>query len=260
MDEKGNPGHLSAENVLQPLITREHFKKRWIGLGAAIDWIATRGLPISEQLYRAREDSAAEALVAVLADKPTEIAEAVVRGAAEGETGPLVSIPSGIWPQTATSDANDAGQPYRLIGTDDYCEWDGAILAVPNSDRRISDDSILGYRRVQIRTDFILKNWPEHKKGIEPSPIRRVAVQSDIKRLIEKIVAMKRDDMAPLTHREMAQLVQRRIEGASRDVVRKFYRELKPGLKPGPHSGRDPDRQLKIQKLGDELIAAQLHN
>jgi hypothetical protein len=260
MDEEGDPDQLLDESILQPLIKREHLEKFWIGMGIAIDWIAMRGQPMSMQLYHEREDEAAEALVAVLADFPPVIAEALVRGAEEGQQGPLVPIPSGIWRQTATSDAKDARKPYRLIGTDDDYGWEGSILAVPDSDRRISAYRIPGYRRVQIRTDFILENWPEHKMDIEPSPIRRVFAQAEIRRLIEKIVAITSVDLAPLTQREIYELVRRRIPAASRDVVRDCCRDLWPNLRPGPRSGRDPDRKLKIQKLGDDLIAAQLHN
>ena len=113
-------------------------------------------------MYRDREDEADEALVATLADLPSEIAESVVRGDPEEEPGLLVPIPSGIWRQTATSDANDARQPYRLIGTDDDGPWEGAILSV----------HVAGYRKVQIRSAFIIENWPEHTMEIEPVPIR----------------------------------------------------------------------------------------
>jgi hypothetical protein len=260
MDEKGNPDQLTAENILQPLITREDLEKFWIGLGAAIEWIAMRGQPMPEPLYREREDAAAEALVAVLAGLPPAIAEALVRGAAENKTGPLVPIPSGVWRQTATSDANDAGQPYRLIGTDDHSEWEGAILCVPDSNRPIPDDPNPGYRRVEIRTDFIRDNWPEHKKDIEPPPIQRVVAQAELRRLIDKIVAMTPVDLTPLTQREIVELVKRCIPAASRDVVRGICRDAISNPKPGPRGPRNPDRKLLIQELGEKLIAAQLHN
>ena len=91
-----------------PLVKRKHLNKTWIGLGAALEWIALRGQPMSLKLYHDRENEADQALVAALADLPNEIAESIVRGEAEKEPGVLGPIPSGIWRQTATCDANDA--------------------------------------------------------------------------------------------------------------------------------------------------------
>ncbi|CUW45482.1 hypothetical protein B3286c2_0599 [Brucella vulpis] len=113
-----------------------------------------RGKPMTLEQYYKREDEAALALVTTLADMPAEQAEANVRGMDESKPGPLIPIPSGIWPQTATSDLNDRGQLYRLIGTDDHDEWDAAILSVQLS----------GYRKIQVRSDFIKDNWPEDGK------------------------------------------------------------------------------------------------
>ncbi len=259
MNQNGVPSESSAEDAVQPPVTRDDLKKFWIGLGAAIEWIAMRGQPMSVKLYLAREDEAGEALVAKLADLPSEIAESLVRGAIEDKDSPLVAIPAGIWRQTATSDANDIGQPYRLVGTDDDNELEGAIYSVPVTGDR--DAQAPGYRRVQIRTDFILDNWPEYTTDIEPSsPIRRVVAQAEVRRMIEKIVAMTPEDLAPLTQREIFELVGRCISDAPRDMVRQFYREIMPNSKPGPRGGRNPDRKLRIQELGEKLIAAQLPN
>jgi hypothetical protein len=264
MDEEGNSDQLLDESTLQPLIIREDLKKFWIGLGVAIDWIAMRGQPMSARLYSERVDKALEALVEALADMRPEIAKALVQGVEKGKPGLSVPVDSGIWGQTATSDANDAGQSYRLCWTDYNREWDGMILAVCDSSRRVSDYPVLGYSRVQIQADFILKNWPEFKTDIEPSPIRRVFAPAEVEHWIEKIVAMTPVDLAPLTQREIVELVKRCIPAAPRDVIRDYYRNHRPNLGPGPRSRRDPNRKLKIQKLGeklgDELIAARLLN
>ena len=116
---------------------------------------------------------------------PPDIAEALVRRAREGEPVPLVPIPSGIWRQTATSDANDAGKPYRLIRTDDEDdhEWEGSILG----------QHVPGYRRIQILTDFIRDNWPEHTSEIKFSTIRPAIAQAELRRLIEKIADLVRE-------------------------------------------------------------------
>tara|TARA_R110002126_G_C10466129_1_gene500718 strand:+ start:1760 stop:2512 length:753 start_codon:yes stop_codon:yes gene_type:complete len=250
MDVNGKPKQTSHEEFVYPHITRQDLQKNWIGLGAALDWIAQRGQPISEQMFSARDDDAAEKLVEVLADLPPAIAEALVRGAAEDEEGPLLPIPSGIWWRTATSDANDANQLYRLIGTDYDCEWEGAIHGF-----RVS-----GYRRVQIRTDFILENWPEHERNIEPPPARHRVAQAEVRRLIESIVASTPSDLAPLTQREIVDLVRRCIPAAPRDLVRQLCKELRPTSKPGPKGRRNPDRRLRVQELGEKFIAAQLPN
>jgi hypothetical protein len=250
MDEEGKPDQFTPDNVLQPPITREYLEKFWIGFGAATNWIAMRGQPTPEQMYLEREDAADETLVAVLADLPPVIAEALVRGVPEDKLGSMVPIPSGIWPQTATSDANDAGKPYRLIGTDDHCEWDGSIHSLQGP----------SYRRIQIRADFIRDNWPEHKKDIEPQQIRPVVARAQLRRLIENIVEITPVDLAPLTQREIHELTKRCIPAASRDLIRQFYRELMPNIKAGPRGPRDPKRELRIKELSDKLMAAQLLN
>lgn len=208
-----------------------------------------------------RDEYASEQLVALLSDLPPLAAEALVRGAAEAREGQLVPIPSGIWRQTSTSDSNDATQPYRLIGTDDDCEWEGAILGL----------HVSGYRRVQIRSDFILDNWPEHTFEIEPPPTRDVVAVAELRRVIEKIDALTPSDLAPLTQREMVHFATRLMPGARRDRVRELYKDLRSPLKsgsqdlrsplkPGPRRRRDPDRELRLKELGEKLIAAQLHN
>lgn len=107
MDENGVPSESSAEDTVQPPVTREDLEPAWIGLGAAIEWIAMRGQPMSQDMYFDQYDKAAAALVKKLGDTETPIAESLVRGAIEDKDGPLVAIPAGNWRQTATSDAND---------------------------------------------------------------------------------------------------------------------------------------------------------
>ena len=180
---------------------------------------------------------------------PPDIAEALVRRAREGEPVPLVPIPSGIWRQTARSDANDAGKPYRLIRTDDEDdhEWEGSILG----------QHVPGYRRIQILTDFIRDNWPEHTSEIKFSTIRPAIAQAELRRLIEKIAAITPADLASLAQKELLKLVRRCIPTALRNIVVQFASEIIPKPKRGP---RDPDRIRRFQKLSGELIAGQLDN
>lgn len=250
MDDKDGTRQPVDGEVVHPSVTRLDLDTAWIGLGAAIDWIAMRGQSMSIAQYRLREDEAVERLVALLSGMPSEIAEAQARGAREGEPGPLVSIPSGIWRQTATSDANDAGRVYRLIATDDDDEWEGAILS----------RHVLGYRRVQVRADFIRDNWPVHTPEISTPAIRPAIAEAELRRLIEKIVAMTPADLAPLSHREVLQLAKLCMPNAPRMLVRQITGQLMPGNKPGPRGPRFKDRQREILELGRKLIAAQLHN
>lgn len=235
---------------VKPSVTREDLNKTWIGLGAALEWIALRGQPMSLKSYRGRESEADEALVATLADLPSKIVESVVRGEPEEDRRRLVPIPSGIWRQTATSDSNDSGQPYRLIGTDDDDPWEGAILGV----------GIAGYRRIQIRSAFILENWPEYKLNLDSVPLGPAVARADMRRVIETIIAMAGDELVPISQREMLTLVIRCLPNARRAEIRKIYAEKMAAPKPGPKGPRDPNRERRIQELGQKLIAAQLHN
>jgi len=250
MDHNSQADSHKVGLYVEPSAKREHLNKYWIGLGAALDWIALRGQPISPELYRDREDKADEELVATLGDMPSDIAEAIVRGEPDEEPGILVPIPSGIWRRTATSDANDAGQPYRLIGTDDDDPWEGAVLGA----------HVVGYRKIQIQTAFILEKWPEHTLDIEPTPLGPAAALTAVRRVIERVIATADDEMAPISQREMLTLVKRRLPNARRTQVREIYAKLIPAAKPGPKGRRDPDRQRHIEELGYKLMAAQLHN
>ncbi|MFD2653010.1 hypothetical protein [Brucella rhizosphaerae] len=250
MDRDHKEQYTPDRDIVQPLITLVDLNKFWIGVGVAIEWIAMRGKPMTLDQYYKREDEAALALVTILADMPAEQAEAYVRGADESKPGPLIPIPSGIWPQTATSDSNDSGQLYRLIGTDDHDEWDGAILSAQLS----------GYRKIQVRSDFIKDNWPEDVEKTTAPSAGRVVSQAQLRRLIEKILNETPSELAPLTQREIIELVNRCIPGAPRDNIRQIYKELVPNQKPGPRGPRNPDRQTKINELREELVAAQLHN
>jgi hypothetical protein len=250
LDEKGETSQQTGGEVVHPSVTQSDLDTAWIGFGAAIDWIVMRGQPMIMAQYRQLEDKADERLVALLSDMPSEVAEAQVRGAREGEPGPLVPIPSGIWRQTATSDATDSGKVYRLIATDDDDEWEGAILG----------RHVVGYRRVQVRSNFIRENWPEHTPDITTAAIRPAIARAELRRLIERIVAMTPPVLAPLSHREVLQLAKRCMPSAPRMLVRQIFGQLMPGKKRGPRGPRSMDRQSEILELGRQLIAAQLHN
>lgn len=243
---------------VEPLVKREHLEKNWIGLAAALEWIALRGHPISRELYRDREDTADDMLISTLADLPCAIAEYVVQGVEAGADNVLVPVNSGIWRQTATSDANDTGQPFRLIAIDEQNEWEGMIVRV--NQRALQDGECPGYERVQIQTAFILEKWPEHTLDIEPVPLGPAAAPIAVRRVIDTVIAMADDAMAPISQREMFTLVKRCLTNARRTQVREIYPELMPTPKPGPKGARDPDRQRYIEELGQKLIAAQLHN
>ncbi|MCY0151666.1 hypothetical protein OEG86_04780 [Hoeflea alexandrii] len=108
MDENFESDSRANDDDVKPSVTREDLTKTWIGLGAALEWIALRGQPTSLKLYRNRENEADEVLVTTLADLRPAFAESIVRGAEAGSDDVLVPVISGIWRQTATSDANDA--------------------------------------------------------------------------------------------------------------------------------------------------------
>ncbi len=202
------------------------------------------------QLHREREDQGYEVLVATLADLPTEIAESLLRGEKDGEPGPLVPIPAGIWRQTATSDADDAGKPYRLLGTDDENEWEGAILS----------PHLSGYRKIQIQTRFVLNSWPEEITTIRPPTAQAVVAQAELGRLIDRILFMTPETLAPLSHREVHALVKLCMPSAPRQLVRDLARQRMPDVRRGPRGPRNPDRQRQIEELGRKVLAAQLHN
>lgn len=236
--------------IVQPHITSAYVEKGWIGIGAAIDWIAMRGKPLTLELYRQREDEAAEALVTTLADMLPDEAQKYVRGVDESSQGPSTSIPSGIWPQTATSDSNDSGKPYRLIGVDEFDEWGGAILG----------PQVSGYHKVEVHTNFIRKHWPEDGEKTAAPSARNAVSQAQLRRLIGMICRDTSNELAPLTQAELIELVKRRFPNVPRDTVRRIYKELLPNQKPGPRGPRNPDRQRQIEEFGENLIAAQLHN
>ncbi|MCQ2005702.1 hypothetical protein [Rhizobium sp. NRK18] len=250
MDDNFEADSRANDADVNPSVTREDLDKTWIGLGAALEWIALRGQPIPRELYRGREEEADEALVATLADLPSEIAEAIVRGEPEEDRRRLVPVPSGIWRQTATSDFNDSGQPYRLIGTDDDDPWEGAILGV----------QVGGYRRIQIRSSFILENWSEHELDIETLPISSAVARAKVRRLVEMIVAETPVNLAPISQSEMEYLVRSVLPAAQRDLVRQLHREIYPNPKRGPKGVRNPDRKIRIEKFREELISAELRN
>lgn len=240
----------SDNDAMQPYITLADLEDSWIGIGAAIDWIAMRGKPMTLKEYNQREDEAAEALVEILSSIPPLQAETNVRGLDQSNPGPLVGIPSGIWPQTATSDANDRGKLYRLIGTDDHHQWEGAILSPHTS----------GYRRVQIRSDFIRDNWPQNSSAVTAPPTRHVVSQAKLRRLVEMIILETPKELAPLQQREIIELIRRIIPDVPRDNIRRVYKEQIPYQRPGPRGSRNPDRQNQFLELCEKMIAAQLHN
>lgn len=249
MDDDFEADSRANDAVVNPSVMREDLNKTWIGLGAALEWIALRGQPMSLKSYRDRENEADEALVATLADLPSEIAESFVRGEPEEDRRKLVPIPSGIWRQTATSDYNDSGQPYRLIGTDDDDPSEGAILGV----------GIAGYHRIQIRSAFVLENWRENELRIEPLPTPAVS-RPKVQRLVEIIISKAPKNLKPISQSEMEHLVRSLVPAAPRDMVRQIHREHYRNPKRGPRGKRDPDRKARLKKFRDELISAELHN
>lgn len=246
-DEAPRPADYS---IVQPDITLADLKRGWIGIGAAIEWIAMRGEPLTVELYRKREDEAYEALVTTLADMPQNDAELAVQGEDERNPGPLKPIPAGIWPQTATSDSNDSGKPYLLIGMDEYDAWGGAILG----------PQVSGYHRVRVWADFIRDHWPEPGGKTAALSALHAFSPDGLKQLIGMICQKTPVALAPLTQNEVIELVKRCIPGAPRDIVRDEYKKQSPVPKRGPRGPRNPDRQRQIQELSEILVAAQLHN
>ena len=250
MEDGNRPQSQNQDETVQPGIQWSDLDGYWIGMGAAMEWIAMRGQPMSAAEFQKRENEADAALVSLLADMPTALAETMVRGNKVNEDGPLVPIPGGIWKQTATSFLHFPAKPYFLIGADDDDEWDGAILG----------HRVQGYVRIQIRTDFIRDNWPENTTEPRSISARPAIARAELRRLIEKIEAATPADLAPLTQRELIKLVQRLKPAASRDAVVGMAKDLRPIARRGPKGPRDPDRPARVQKLSDKLIAGQLVN
>jgi hypothetical protein len=206
---------------------------RFPGIGLALDWIAMRGQPMPAQNDNARHDEAASALVDLLADMTPEIVEPLVRGAAEGHLEELKPIPSGIWTQTAAKDSNEASGPYCLISVDDDDENEGAILG----------PQVSGYRRVQIRADFIANNWLETTLAIAAVKSRPAVAICKIRSTINRIRAEAPNELRPLANCEIVNLVRRLLPHASRDIVRNLVREVQPEPNRGLRSARQPGRQ-----------------
>jgi hypothetical protein len=229
---------------------RKHLDRVWIGIGLALEWIAMRGQPMLEQDYNNRDDEAATALVDFLADMPPEIAESVVRGTPEEYPGRLGPIPAGIWAQTAAKEPNHGKLPYLLIGVDDYDENEGVIVG-----RRVS-----GYRRVQIRAQFIVEHWPETTLATAVAKSRPAAAKAAIRLMIERIIAKTPEELGRLANSEVISIVRRIMPQASRDTVRDLVRDVQHNPKRGPRGERQPDRRQKLQEFGDRLLAAKLQN
>lgn len=241
------------QEMVAPLVTRRDLETNWIGLGAALDWILCCGQPMHDHDVRDRQNEAEAQFVAVMTDLPSHIAESVVRGVLQYEDVPLGPIPSGIWAQTATSDANDRGKPFRLIGTDaDHPdgELDGSIHGLRKP----------GYLRIQVRTDFVLDHWPENNSVIASQKVQAAAAAAEVRRWIEMVIALWPADYLPLTQDEIVDLIRSILPNARRDLVRDAYRALQPNRKRGPRAGHNPERAKQIAEFREKMISAQLHN
>ncbi len=154
----------NESGMVQCPVTAEDFAAAWIGVGAAVDWVAMRGKEMPPEEYETRSDDAAEAFVSVLCGLPPDLAEAQVRGLAFDASGVasengLQPVPAGIWPCVAATEEEFEvdGRDCLLVLTDEYDEWAAAIRG-----RSVS------YRRLQARTSFILEHWPANTLQIEP--------------------------------------------------------------------------------------------
>jgi hypothetical protein len=235
--------------IVNPYITLDDLKGYWVGLGAAIEWIAMRGKEMTLAEYETRFDEGTEELVRLLANLPDDEALRIVRGENVDELGPLVPVPSGIWRQTATSDANDEGKLYRLIGTDDDDEWEGAILSAHHG----------GYRKVQVGSDFILANWPADATRKTPA-VRQGVSMATLRRFIRQVIAITPDELQPLTIREMRALVKQSLPDAPRNSVDEIYAKLVPPQRPGPRGARSFDRAIRVEELSQKMLTGQLDN
>lgn len=247
MEDESQSQSRNQDEIVQPGIHRSDLDGVWIGIGAALEWIAMRGQPMTLSEYGIRECEASETLISKLADMPPHIAESLVRGARQDEPGPLVPIPSGIWKQTGTNDWYQTGKTYQLIGLDRSDEHGGSIHG-----RRVA-----GYTQIQIRADFIRDHWPEHTQAIKLVSIQPVIARAELRRLIEEIYAATPPDLDPLTQRELVELVKRSLPAASRDLVVQLSAEIRTTRRRGPRGPRDPDRVKRFKKLSEEFIAGQ---
>ena len=251
------------EKMVDPVVTRKGLDANWIGLGAALYWILCRGQPLSREAYEERMDQADEQFVALMADAAPDIAESVVRGVVKGSDGVLKPIPSGIWRQVSSSDANDRDKVFRLFGTDpDFRdgEFDGSIHMNIGAKAFSDGSSAQEYQKIQVRTKFILENWPEHETAIEPVHARPTAARAHIRRLVEFIIAETPANSEPVSQYEMVALIKEFIPNARRNAIREIYGEIIPNRKTGPKASRNPNRPTELKELRQKIRAAQLHN
>lgn len=242
--------------MVKCLVTADDFVEAWIGVGAAMDWIALRGKGMSPKEYETRSDEAAEAFVSVLCGLPPDLAEAQVRGLTFDASGVAMEnglrpVPAGIWPCVAATEEEFEvdGRNYLLVLTDDHDEWAAAIRG-----RSVS------YRRLQARTSFILEHWPANTLQIEPVKRAKPFVQANARKLIERLVARTPPELDPLTIEETERLVDDIAPEVPRDFVRKVVKELRKDRKTGPRGPRQPERPSLFEKFRGEMRAAELRN
>jgi hypothetical protein len=254
MGESNKSGSVEAVQFVEPSATRELLSARhWIGLGLALDWIAMRGQPMPLSEFNARHDLAASDLIDHLADMPTDMAEAMVRGVPENENGALKAVPAGIWRQTTAREDEFGDLPFFLIGTSDGPggEWEGTIAGREAS----------GYAKVSIRADFVLEYWPGDASEAGDSIHQKRAISPiALEKLVRSIIAATPDNLHPFSIDEISTLVRLRMPNCPRTSIRTLITKIRGHLKPGPKSARQPDRKDRFEEFCRNNSAAELHN
>ncbi|WP_442577792.1 hypothetical protein ACSBOB_19770 [Mesorhizobium sp. ASY16-5R] len=218
----------------------------WLGVGAAVEWIAFRGDRVPAADHDKRIEEASKALLTTLQKRANDGGRAVVLGKKGDRTEKRQPIPDSVWWEEITLDIRlfDVGGRYylSLVGDDD--EW-GA--SVEGRDERWSD--------LAIDTQFVLVHWkpktpesgPPSQGGDTVVPRRNEFSVPKAERLLQKILADWPSDELPLSKAEFVAIFRIAYPSASRDRVKAlpFIKDLPSNT--GPRGPRDPDRKVSVR-------------
>ena len=244
-----------------------------------MNWVIQRGNPISQADYDARADKAEAEIVEVLADGDEKIVKRAVRGMKRNKAGRMrsISVDPGVWEVTCTDEVEDDDPhfQYRFLPIDPDgrakdAELYGSLTALrsqPLAGEKLPAKPIFAqgnlpsvkpkrmgtkrdphYRRLKIRTDFLLEHWPE---------VRQAGGQRDLGRatklaMIEACGWLAHEwspDYQPLNKTEFEKLLNGIFPNSRRDQRRNLSMQF---LTAPPKSGRrklEPDREERLSEL-----------
>ena len=228
---------------------------RPMGLGALVDWIAFRGGRVSARKYDERMADATDALIKALREHESITRRSEVIGVpAVHIERPREPIPLHLWGQTC-SDVEKAAADhlYVLILLDDKDGEYGGTLET------LSDLKV--WTCLQLDPRFVLDRWKpgtreldprkqdKRKQDKPPTPSRQCSVP-DLKDLIIGIRAQWPYPEHPLSQKDVLEIVNSEMSGATRAKVREFYRTIEPP-KQGPKGKAGFDRVEKLKEFKD---------